>query len=71
VAFQAWQRDYQQLIWQADQFRFIQGLNLLGVVWSLGIIWSALRVLVPARALASALVMAAISLAFTFWSIRP
>jgi len=71
VAFQAWQRDYQQLIWQADQFRFIQGLNLLGMVWSLGIIWSALRVLVPARALVSALVMAAISLAFTFLSIRP
>jgi hypothetical protein len=68
-AFQAWQRAYRQLIWEATGFRILQGLSLLSALWSFGIIWSALKVLAPAKALVTTLVIAAVSLAFMVWGL--
>ncbi len=68
-AFRSWQRDYQQLVGSAVGTRLLQGLGLLGSLWSFWIIWSGLRVLAPAKALLTTLVMAALSLAFALWGI--
>ncbi|MFN3392098.1 MAG: YIP1 family protein [Meiothermus ruber] len=68
-AFRAWQREYQQVVGSALGTRVLQGLGMLGSIWSFWIIWSGLRVLAPARALLTTLVLAALSLAFTLWGI--
>lgn len=68
-ALRAWQREYQQVVGTALGTRVLQGLGLLGSIWSFWIIWSGLRVLAPARALLTTLVLAAFSLAFTLWGI--
>lgn len=68
-AFRAWQREYQQAISAAIGTRLLQGLGVLGSIWSFWIIWSGLRVLAPARALLATLVVAVLSLAFALWGI--
>lgn len=68
-AFRAWQREYQQAVGAAMGTRLLQGLGILGSIWSFWIIWSGLRVLTPARALLATLVVAVLSLALALWGI--
>lgn len=65
----AWQREYQQLIGSATGTRILQGLGILGSIWSFWIIWSGLKILVPSRALLATVGVAVVSLAFTLWGI--
>lgn len=68
-ALRAWQREYQQVVGAASGTRVLQGLGIVGSLWSLWIIWSGLRVLAPNRALLATLGVAVVSLAFTLWGI--
>lgn len=68
-ALRAWQREYQQLVGTAVATWVLQGLGLLGSIWSFWIIWSGLRVLAPSRALLATVGVAVVSLAFTLWGI--
>ncbi|WP_337867646.1 YIP1 family protein [Meiothermus sp.] len=68
-ALRAWQREYQQVIGAAVGTRVLQGLGILGSIWSFWIIWSGLRVLAPSRALLATVGVAVVSLAFTLWGI--
>ncbi len=68
-ALRAWQREYQQVVGAAIGTRVLQGLGIVGSLWSFWIIWSGLKVLAPSRALLATLGMAVVSLAFTLWGI--
>lgn len=68
-ALRAWQREYQQVIGAAVGTRVLQGLGILGSIWSFWIIWSGLKVLAPSRALLATVGVAVVSLAFTLWGI--
>jgi len=68
-ALRAWQREYQQLIGSATGTRIVQGLGILGSIWSLWIIWSGLRILAPSRALLATVGVVVVSLAFMLWGI--
>ncbi len=68
-ALRAWQREYQQLIGSATGTRIVQGLGILGSIWSLWIIWSGLKILAPSRALLATVGVAVVSLAFLLWGI--
>ncbi len=63
------QREYQQVVGAAIGTRVLQGLGIVGSLWSFWIIWSGLKVLAPSRALLATLGMAVVSLAFTLWGI--
>ncbi|MCX7784230.1 MAG: YIP1 family protein [Meiothermus sp.] len=68
-ALRAWQREYQQVVGAAIGTRVLQGLGIVGSLWSFWIIWSGLKVLAPSRALLATLGVAVVSLAFTLWGI--
>ncbi len=68
-ALRAWQREYQQVIGAAVGTRVLQGLGILGSIWSFWIIWSGLKILAPSRALLATVGVAVVSLAFTLWGI--
>lgn len=68
-ALRAWQREYQQVIGAAVGTRVLQGLGILGSIWSFWIIWSGFKVLAPSRALLATVGVAVVSLAFTLWGI--
>lgn len=68
-ALRVWQREYQQVIGAASGTRVLQGLGIVGSLWSFWLIWSGLKVLAPSRALLATLGVAVVSLAFTLWGI--